>query len=66
MQQIVQHQIVQLKIVQITQKLQVSTLNSGKSLIKKELNIWLFWQLNIIAIVVIMCCFTTAQQSAAQ
>ena len=65
MQQIVQHQIVQLKIVQITQKLQVSTLNSGKSLIKKELNIWLFWQLNIIAIV-IMCCFTTAQQSAAQ
>ena len=65
MQQIVQHQIVQLKIVQITQKLQVSTLNSGKSLIKKELNIWLFWQRNIIAIV-IMCCFTTAQQSAAQ
>ena len=65
MQQIVQHQIVQLNIVQITQKLQVSTLNSGKSLIKKELNIWLFWQLNIIAIV-IMCCFTTAQQSAAQ
>ena len=39
--------------------LKAKTLNSGASLIKKEL----LWKLNIIAIAM-MSCFTTAQQSA--
>ena len=39
--------------------LKTAVFNSGASSIKKKL----FWQLNIVAVVV-MCCFTTAQQSA--
>ena len=56
-----QHQVVEDKIAQnqFSATLKAATLNSGASLIRKEL----FWQLNIIS-VVIMAFFITAQQNA--
>ena len=56
-----QHQVVEDKIVQnqFSATLKAATLNSCASLIRKEL----FWQLNIIS-VVIMAFFITAQQNA--